>query len=324
MRLSVIIPVYNVEPYIKETLESVFQTNACVDDFEVIVVNDGTKDNSMAIVQEYADRLNLKVFEQENRGLSAARLAGLEIASGDYVWFVDSDDRIVDNGVGIVLGIIFERPDSDVFMFPLQRCYPDKSKNRVDYQIEYELTLEGKSIIKDYSFPLYSAVRYVFRRSLALNRFLYFPIGLLHEDEYFGPVLLCIAKRVSVLKDVVYIHPQREGSIMTTLSIRSSYDFVSIHKQLMTFMEHELIRHEWPWFRNYCWTILNTSLKWARRYCMQTRDFNRFIRKNGLYIWSQWCVTFPNSSIRKKIGRFFVIMMPRMHSYLAYSIKKKV
>ena len=136
MRLSIIIPVYNVEPYVRRTLESVFQTSACESDFDVIVVNDGTKDNSMAIVRQFADKPNLLIYEQENRGLSAARMAGLERASGDYVWFIDSDDWIVDDGVGIVLRLLSERPNSDVLMFPLLRCFDDTSKNRVDYHID--------------------------------------------------------------------------------------------------------------------------------------------------------------------------------------------
>ena len=317
MRLSIIIPVYNVEPYIKEALESVFQTDASADDYEVIVVNDGTKDNSMDIVHEYDDRQNLIIYEQENRGLSAARMAGLERAQGDYVWFIDSDDWIVENGVGIVLSLLADRPDSDVLMFPLKRCFDDASRNRVDYHIDKELCVDGKSIVKDYSFPLFSAVRYVFRRSLTDNRYLYFPIGLLHEDEYFGPVLLCLAKQVSVLNDVLYIHPQRDGSIMTTLTIRSSYDCILLHKQLMDFMEHELNSDEWPWFRGHCWSFLRTSFMRSKEKFYGTKDYTNYIRKNGIYVWRQWCARFPNSSMRKRIGEFFIIMMPKTYAWFS-------
>ena len=98
-RLSIIIPIYNVEAYVAETLKSVFEMNDPKDLFEVIVVNDGTKDGSMDIVRQYADRPNLIIVEQENQGLSAARMKGLSMATGEYVWFIDSDDSLFTNAV---------------------------------------------------------------------------------------------------------------------------------------------------------------------------------------------------------------------------------
>lgn len=321
MHLSIIIPVYNVEPYIKGTLDSVFQTTACKNDFEVIVVNDGTQDNSMTIVRQFTDNPNLLILEQKNSGLSAARMAGLAKANGDYVWFIDSDDWIVDNGVGIVLDLLSQRPDSDVLMFPILRCFDDVLKNRVDYHVDKEQLVDGKTIIKEHSLPLYSAVRYVFKRSLTRNPFLYFPSGLIHEDEYFGPVLMCLAKRVSVFDIALYVHPQREGSIMTSLTVRSSYDIVSIHKQLMCFMKYGLSMDEWPWFRSYCWSILELSFKRNTSYS-RTKDFTRFLRDKGIYLWRQWRASFRDSSLCERIERFCFFVMPRFYRLLSKARKR--
>ena len=85
-KFSIIIPVYNVEKYLKKCLDSVF--NQTYKDYEVIVVNDGTKDNSMDIVKDY----DVKVINQKNQGLSAARNAGVKKATGEYLIFLDSDD----------------------------------------------------------------------------------------------------------------------------------------------------------------------------------------------------------------------------------------
>ena len=82
MLLSIIIPVYNVEEYVGGTLDSVFNSTAPAEDFEVIVVNDGTKDGSMDVVRQFSERPNLTVIEQENQGLSAARMKGLSEARG--------------------------------------------------------------------------------------------------------------------------------------------------------------------------------------------------------------------------------------------------
>ena len=129
MRLSIIIPVYNVEAYVGKTLESVFRTTARAEDFEVIVVNDGTRDNSMEVVRQYANRPNITIVEQENQGLSAARMNGLAVAKGEYVWFVDSDDWLVDDGVGKVLKLLEEREGAEVLMFPIVWNYEDTAKN---------------------------------------------------------------------------------------------------------------------------------------------------------------------------------------------------
>ena len=95
MLLSIIIPVYNVERYIVETLESILSQNTFPFTYEVIVVNDGTPDHSMEIVERYRYSFdNLTIINQENQGLSCARNSGLKIAKGDYVWFIDSDDSI--------------------------------------------------------------------------------------------------------------------------------------------------------------------------------------------------------------------------------------
>ncbi len=94
--LSIIIPVYNVEQYVDGTLESIYSQMFDENLFEVIVVNDGTPDGSMDIVAKYAEHhKNLKVVNQKNQGLSVARNNGLEVAQGEYVWFVDSDDQIM-------------------------------------------------------------------------------------------------------------------------------------------------------------------------------------------------------------------------------------
>ena len=96
IKVSVIIPVYNVEKYIRQCLESV--TNQTLKDIEIIVVNDGTKDNSMKIVEEYLSDERMKIINKENGGLSSARNAGIKATQGKYICFIDSDD-FIDNSI---------------------------------------------------------------------------------------------------------------------------------------------------------------------------------------------------------------------------------
>ena len=96
LKLSIIIPVYNVEPYIAKCLDSCLQQDLPADEYEIIVVNDGSPDNSVVIVKDYMQRyLNVRLVNRENGGLSAARNTGLAHANGYYVAFLDDDDEWV-------------------------------------------------------------------------------------------------------------------------------------------------------------------------------------------------------------------------------------
>ena len=99
IRLSIIIPFFNVEKFIGRCLESVYSQDIPENEYEVICVDDSSPDDSLSIVQDYAQKhANLRIVKnKQNRKLGGARNAGLDVASGDYIWFIDSDDFIEDN-----------------------------------------------------------------------------------------------------------------------------------------------------------------------------------------------------------------------------------
>ena len=99
MFISLVIPVYNVEKYIDNCIKSCLEQNIQDEDYEIIIINDGTKDKSMDKVDIYYKQYPnlIKIYNQENKGLSAARNLGLNMANGDYIWFIDSDDWITTN-----------------------------------------------------------------------------------------------------------------------------------------------------------------------------------------------------------------------------------
>ena len=114
MRLSIVIPVYQVEQYVADCLSSVLDSSST--DYEVIIVNDGSKDASMDIVNSMASAHNcIRVINQQNQGLSAARMNGLEAAIGDFVWFIDSDDYVTPAATSEILDTICSNSDIDVF-----------------------------------------------------------------------------------------------------------------------------------------------------------------------------------------------------------------
>ena len=313
MKLSIIIPVYNVEAYVGKTLESVFQTDASPEDYEVIVVNDGTKDGSMEVVRRYADRQNLIILEQMNQGISAARNAGLDRAKGDYVWFVDSDDWLVEDGVGKVLKSL-EGHDEDVLVFPLLFDFGDGLKApSLDYKRLEECVIPGEEALKNDYFPLPWSQRYIIRRALLMpNYWLRFPVGYYHQDAYFNIVLLYFARRVRVMCDPAYVYRSvRNGSSMNTPRVERSWDKINLYRRLMLFRYKVVDPENHAWFRRRCFHYVPFG------YYTQlfgTPSFNRFVRLNGLYIWREWLEIYPHASIKEKIGRFFFFRAPAFHS----------
>lgn len=218
-KVSVIIPVYNTEKYLRECLDSVM--NQTLKDIEVICVDDGSTDGSLAILREYeAKDSRVIVLSQENKGLSAARNAAMERAHGKYVDFVDSDDSILpdllektvtlaeDQALDIVAfdnEIIFEREglrklsfcDMDEFT-PVETgtAYLKRAKNM------HTLFIPGWSKLV--------------RRGLLEENKICFPEGIIHEDELYTLLIYIHAKRVTQIPKKLYRRRVREDSIMTT------------------------------------------------------------------------------------------------------------
>ena len=123
--ISIIIPIYNVEKYIFTCLESIVSQPLKEDNnIEIIVVNDGTPDNSMSIVNEYVSKYpNIYVYEQFNQGPSIARNMAISKANGDYILFVDSDDWLLPNSLNGIFEIIQKNPSIELFSSPLTMYY---------------------------------------------------------------------------------------------------------------------------------------------------------------------------------------------------------
>ena len=122
MLLSIIVPIYNTEKYLEDCLQSIL--NQTFSDYELILVNDGSTDSSPEICEQYAERDGrIRVIHKENGGVSSARNCGIEIAQGNYIWFVDSDDTIAYDALQVLNEYIREKPDLIVFNSPRQEQY---------------------------------------------------------------------------------------------------------------------------------------------------------------------------------------------------------
>lgn len=196
-RVSIIVPFYNVEQFIGRCLDSIYRQNLPENEYEVICVDDCSPDNSLSIVELYAkDHLNLKIVRnQTNRKLGGARNAGLDVAIGDYIWFVDSDDLIEDNVLKELCSIA-EENDLDVLHFNYEN-YPIKTHL---HELQSTGVVTGPELFFDKRFIWYhdlvTAWRKLYRRSFLIENHISFAEHIMYEDSDYAIRVFAKAQRV--------------------------------------------------------------------------------------------------------------------------------
>lgn len=210
MKISVIVPVYKVEKYLKKCVDSII--NQTYKNLEIILVDDGSPDSCGRICDEYAERdSRIKVIHKENGGLSSARNAGLDIASGDYIAFVDSDDRIAPDAYENLISALGERVDSIAnFMYEREResgeTFPSVVPHTKDDIISSEAYVgELMMHVGDVS----ACTKLFPREVIAGTRF---AVGILNEDLLFMLEIATKIKEIVFVGKVGYYYFVREGS----------------------------------------------------------------------------------------------------------------
>lgn len=238
MKLTIVIPVYNVEKYISKCLESCLNQDISPEDYEIIVVNDGTADCSVAIVEDYMkEHGNVRLVNRENGGLSVARNTGLKAATGDYVWFVDSDDWIEPNCLKEITDIACKE-NLDVLCFNLQLAFPDGHLEKyVNNNEKTRIVYRGIEFICKKKMPP-AAWCALYKRTFLEEHSLNFYEGILHEDQEFTPRAYCLAERITYVDKVIYNYNQRDGSIMKGAhSERKCRDLLTVADSLYDFSQ---------------------------------------------------------------------------------------
>lgn len=213
-KFSVIVPIYKVEKFIKQCMQSIL--NQTFKDFEVICVDDCGKDNSMKIVEKMAekDERIIILHHEQNRGLSAARNTGFEIAQGEYTLFVDSDDWLELNCLEVINKKIEANPDIDSIIFDAHKYSDNKHK------IIKDAILNNTERLIDFNpVDLATGCDYAwikaYRTSAIREKNLKFPEGLTFEDGEFFFKFYSLYPKALIIKDCLYFYREREGSIVT-------------------------------------------------------------------------------------------------------------
>lgn len=215
-KVSVIVPVYNVELYLRECLESI--TRQTLKEVEIICVNDGSTDSSLNILMSFANEDNrITILDQENRGLSGARNSGLNFVNGKYIYFIDSDDYLSFDALEKLYNICEEK-QLDVIHFDYTCFNDDGSAAPTLERREYSQIYDGVSFLKilrdDHAYTPTAWSQMILSEFLKKNHITFYE-GIIHEDNLFSFYVLMEAKRVSHLGQKLYHHRHRANSIMT-------------------------------------------------------------------------------------------------------------
>ena len=276
-RVSVIIPVYNVEHYIVECLRSV-SAQATGADIECIIVDDKGTDKSIHIAEEYVatykdcTKVDFRIiYRERNGGLSAARNTGIKAATGEYLYFLDSDDTIVPQCIETLLNIadkhggvdilpaLYIRENNDMEQFGYH-SFPEFSDNR---------SLIKRSLLDYDKIPVTAANRLI-RRELITENNLFFKEGIIHEDNYWSFFLAKYVKRMAFCAEKLYYYRETPGSITKEPNIeKESYAFSTIIKDCCDNID------DYEKGAQKRFILLHLLTMYANKYYHSTKDFEK-------------------------------------------------
>lgn len=216
MLISFIVPVYNVEKYLEKCVSSLVHQQLLANDFEIILIDDGSSDGSGLLCDRLAaDNRSIIVVHQNNRGLSEARNMGMKVARGRYIQFVDSDDFLEENVIPRLLKVMEER-DLDILRFQIREVDENKKSSLPQFEFSSKETqgvIAGAQYLQCFMGYACYACQFIFRTSLLIENSLWFKSGIIFEDTEWTPRVMNLAKRVSSINILVYNYMVRIGSI---------------------------------------------------------------------------------------------------------------
>ena len=252
--ISVIIPAYNVEKYIGDCLESILRQT--FSDYQIIVIDDGSTDDTKKIIKQYMSKYPyiISLYEQENLGPSEARNTGLDVALGKYIFYVDSDDYIMEKTLERLLKIS-EKNNFDVLLFACQKVIMDKDiilrKEHWGYKTSDLSGRKGIEVMTELlpTRELYDVVwlQFVKQSLLEENKIRFYP-GIIHEDHLYTFTVLLNSQKCGYMDEELYYYRIREKSIMTTNG-RDDERFVGwavTFNELARICKNKNIKKEYP------------------------------------------------------------------------------
>ncbi|MDW2799766.1 glycosyltransferase [Clostridium boliviensis] len=215
MLLSIIVPIYNVEDYLKKCIESVLEQD--ISNYELMLIDDCSTDYSLSIAKQYENMNNVRIIEKKkNSGLSETRNIGLKEAKGEYILFLDSDDYVERGALGTIQSIICAQNGPEVIYFGFYEENEGTAKKKYGYKSMKNHLYSGTEFTKWELAQrnLYAAACFgVYKREFLIANNLFFKVGIFHEDELWTPRVVMKANKVYTSDYAYYHYVRRKNSI---------------------------------------------------------------------------------------------------------------
>lgn len=293
--LGAVIPIYNVEKYLKQCLESIVNQTISFD--EVILINDGSLDKSKKICEKYCEKYPyFRLINQKNQGLGFARNQGMDFLKSDYIIFIDSDDFINLKAVEIIKKKLYKQ---DVLFYSSDICedidgiehanFYLRKKNLCNYVMS-GLDFFNQSYPKNH---IVSACMAVYKRSFLRSYNIRFPEGIYYEDNLFYIEVIINAKKIECISEQLYIRRYRSGSIMTNTIVKKN----CLDKIRVTFLIWDYIKKNYliEWNKDIlCDYLLNSMLE-AIRIIKQYKESKEIKKQELIFVekfveqWGDLC-----------------------------------
>lgn len=321
VKLSIIVPIYNVEKYLDRCVSSIL--NQTFTDFELILVDDGSPDNCGKMCDEYAKQdSRVKVIHKKNGGLSDARNYGIDIAKADYISFVDSDDYVAVDMYKILYDNLIQN-DADVSTCGYYKCYKDKNipnfkecKEDV-YILSPKEAIQG--VLEDKKISV-EAWGKIYKTSLFDN--VRYPVGRLSEDAFTTPTILNKAKKVvATTQPLLYYSMREDGITGSDFKIRD-LDVIDAYK-----LNLKLVRDKFPSLTKQAEFRVLWSYTYVLKKMLESKkltDFEEYnkivsiIRRNTFKILSN-----PYFSIQKKLAVCCLLFNKKLYKRLILADRNK-
>ncbi len=311
--ISIIIPIYNVEKYLKECLDSIL--GQTYKNLEIILVDDGSPDNCGNICDEYLKKdSRIKVIHKTNGGLSDARNHGINIATGEYICFVDSDDYI-DKYYIEKLYMTIKKEGVKLAQCNILRVDDEKNiLKKIGY--EKKVVKSGKNIIKEQYGVHVIENTVVWNKMYAIELFkdIRFPVGKIHEDEFTTYKILYNLDKVAIIDDYLYYYRENDDSIMKQKFNIRNLDRLDAYKDKMYFFQKRETDIFIKALIRYIEEIKTDYMK-AKKYMVNFNEFkdkllNEYRRVYYLLIKQK------KISLKYKIKMFVFYISPNLHIFL--------
>lgn len=303
MKLSIIIPCYNCAERINKLLTLIYQQVKDNDNVEVVLVNDGSTDNTRSVISNFLQNNisgEFMLINTENRGAAGAREKALEFATGEYVFFCDSDDLIAHNFVQTILSGCESCPD--VIYFSSEVI----SSGENYYKIADKVLFKDNTVFTSSDDFLFCQLKrgywtaavwtYVFKRSIAVLQHANFSARRAHEDHLFTAKIVLNAKKIICLKDVLYFQILTSGSLTN-----SKKNLKYISERYLSFVQTR------NYLRGKCKkeTIFHYEV-WSLRSMISLFLENKNLLVNAIFSFPVWKATFTERALICKFGFYFL------------------